>query len=50
VLEQTGNLSINVIVGQVRSTATDLLAATGIGHDAAAEQVSRASGQTAAHA
>ena len=50
VLEQTGNLSINVIVGQVRSTATDLLAATGIGHDAAADQVGSASGETAAHA
>jgi len=50
VLEQTGNLSINVIVGQIRSTASDLLAATGIGHDAAAEQVGSASGETAAHA
>jgi uncharacterized membrane protein YccC len=50
VLEQTGNLSISVIVGQIRSTATDLLAATGMGHDAAAEQVGSASGETAAHA
>jgi uncharacterized membrane protein YgaE (UPF0421/DUF939 family) len=48
VLETTGNLSVNVIVGQVRSTATDLLAATGIGHDEAAEEVRRASGQAAA--
>jgi uncharacterized membrane protein YgaE (UPF0421/DUF939 family) len=31
VLERTGNLSVNVIVGQVRSTATDLL--TGVGMD-----------------
>ena len=30
VLESTGNLSVSVIVGQVRSTATDLLAATGM--------------------
>ena len=50
VLEQTGNLAINVIVGQIRSTASDLLAATGMGHDAAAEQVGSASGETAAHA
>jgi uncharacterized membrane protein YgaE (UPF0421/DUF939 family) len=41
VLETTGNLSVSVIVGQVRSTATDLLAGTGMGHDAAAEAVSR---------
>jgi uncharacterized membrane protein YgaE (UPF0421/DUF939 family) len=43
VLESTGNMSVNVIVGQVRSTATDLLAATGIGADDAAELVSRTS-------
>jgi uncharacterized membrane protein YgaE (UPF0421/DUF939 family) len=30
VLEQTGNLSVSVIVGQIRSTATDLLAGTGM--------------------
>jgi uncharacterized membrane protein YgaE (UPF0421/DUF939 family) len=42
VLEQTGNLSVNVIVGQVRSTATDLLAGTGMTHDQAADEVSRA--------
>jgi uncharacterized membrane protein YgaE (UPF0421/DUF939 family) len=42
VLESTGNLSVSVIVGQVRSIATDLLAATGIGPDEAAEQVTRA--------
>ena len=42
VLENTGNLSVSVIVGQVRSTATDLLAATGMGQDEAAEQVSLA--------
>jgi hypothetical protein len=43
-------MSINVIVGQVRSTATDLLAATGMSHDEAADAVRRASDQTAAHA
>jgi hypothetical protein len=41
VLENTGNLSVSVIVGQVRSTATDLLAATGMGADDAAELVTR---------
>jgi uncharacterized membrane protein YgaE (UPF0421/DUF939 family) len=43
VLESTGNLSVSVIVGQVRSTATDLLAGTGMGQDEAAEAVSRVS-------
>jgi uncharacterized membrane protein YgaE (UPF0421/DUF939 family) len=42
VLESTGNMSVSVIVGQVRSTATDLLAGTGMTHDEAAEEVSRA--------
>jgi uncharacterized membrane protein YgaE (UPF0421/DUF939 family) len=42
VLENTGNLSVSVIVGQVRSTATDLLAATGMSPDEAAEAVSEA--------
>jgi hypothetical protein len=42
VLESTGNLSVSVIVGQVRSTATDLLAATGIDPDEAADAVRRA--------
>ena len=41
VLETTGNLSVSVIVGQVRSTATDLLAGTGMSADEAAEEVSR---------
>jgi hypothetical protein len=30
VLEQTTNLSVSVIVGQVRSTAVDLLRTTGM--------------------
>jgi uncharacterized membrane protein YgaE (UPF0421/DUF939 family) len=47
VLENTGNLSVSVIVGQVRSTATDLLAGTGMAPDEAAEAVSRVSGGAA---
>jgi hypothetical protein len=39
VLETTGNLSVSVIVGQVRSTATDLVAATGMDTDAAIDAV-----------
>jgi uncharacterized membrane protein YgaE (UPF0421/DUF939 family) len=51
VLESTGNLSVSVVVGQVRSTATDLLAATGMSHDDASEAVTRASREAAeAHA
>jgi uncharacterized membrane protein YgaE (UPF0421/DUF939 family) len=42
VLEGTGNLSVSVIVGQVRSTATDLLAGTGMTSDEAAEALRRA--------
>ena len=42
VLEDTGNLSVSVIVGQVRSTATDLLAGSGMETDAAAEDVAKA--------
>ncbi|MEA2177078.1 MAG: hypothetical protein QOG77_375, partial [Solirubrobacteraceae bacterium] len=30
VLEETANLSVSVIVGQIRSTATDLLRSTGM--------------------
>lgn len=43
-LEHTGNMAVNVIVGQVRSTATDLLAATRMETDDAAEAVRRATG------
>lgn len=42
VLEQTGNLSVSVIVGQVRSTATDLLAGTGMEGAEAIEAVGQA--------
>jgi uncharacterized membrane protein YgaE (UPF0421/DUF939 family) len=47
VLENTGNMSVSVIIGQVRSTATDLLAGTGMSHDDAASAVSRASRESA---
>jgi hypothetical protein len=39
VLERTGNLSVSVIVGQVRSTAVDLLRGSGMSYDDAAEAV-----------
>jgi uncharacterized membrane protein YgaE (UPF0421/DUF939 family) len=42
VLERTGNLSVSVIVGQVRSTATDLLTAIGMDYDEATGEVRRA--------
>jgi uncharacterized membrane protein YgaE (UPF0421/DUF939 family) len=42
VLEQTSNLSVSVIIGQVRSTATDLITGTGMDVDDAAEAVRRA--------
>src|SRR5919108_174797 len=42
VLERTGNLSVSVIVGQVRSTATDLLTGVGMDNDDAADAVRRA--------
>jgi uncharacterized membrane protein YgaE (UPF0421/DUF939 family) len=39
VLERTGNMSVSVIVGQVRSTAVDLLRGSGMTFDEAAEAV-----------
>jgi hypothetical protein len=45
VLEGTANLSVSVIVGQVRSTATDLLAATGLEADEAADLVRHAAAE-----
>jgi hypothetical protein len=42
VLEATGNLSVSVIVGQIRSTAADLLAATGMSYDQSAGAVREA--------
>ena len=45
VLESTGNMSVSVIVGQIRSTAADLLAATGMGFEHAAGAVREAVGE-----
>jgi len=45
VLEQTANLSVSVIVGQIRSTATDLLRSTGIGLAEAQAMVRAAAAQ-----
>jgi uncharacterized membrane protein YccC len=42
VLEGTGNLSVSVLVGQVRSTATDLLVGTGLDSNQAVDAVGRA--------
>jgi uncharacterized membrane protein YgaE (UPF0421/DUF939 family) len=42
VLEGTGNLSVSVLVGQVRSTATDLLRGTGMNYEEASRAVRRA--------
>jgi uncharacterized membrane protein YgaE (UPF0421/DUF939 family) len=42
VLESTGNMSVSVIVGQIRSTAADLIAATGLSHEHAAGAVREA--------
>lgn len=42
VLEGTTNMSVSVIVGQIRSTATDLLAATGMSYDEATSAVREA--------
>lgn len=42
VMEQTGNLSASVIVGQIRSTAVDLLRGLGMGRDTATHAVREA--------
>ena len=47
VLERTGNLSVSVIVGQIRSTAVDLLRGTGMRYDEAAEAVRSAAREAA---
>jgi len=44
VLERTGNLSSTVIVGQIRSTAVDLLRGSGMTYEEAAEAVRTAAG------
>jgi uncharacterized membrane protein YgaE (UPF0421/DUF939 family) len=42
VLETTANLSVSVIVGQIRSTATDLMTGTGLSYDEATAAVREA--------
>lgn len=42
VLERTGNLSVSMVVGQVRSTAVDLLRGTGLSYEEAVEAVREA--------
>ncbi len=42
VLDSTGNLSVSVIIGQVRSTATDLLVGTGLDSNEAVDAIGRA--------
>jgi uncharacterized membrane protein YgaE (UPF0421/DUF939 family) len=44
VLERTGNLSATVMVGQIRSTAVDLLRSSGMTYEEAAEAVRTAAG------
>jgi hypothetical protein len=47
VLEATGNLSVTVVVGQVRSTAVDLLRGSGLSYEEAAELVREAAAEVA---
>jgi uncharacterized membrane protein YgaE (UPF0421/DUF939 family) len=42
VLERTGNMSVSVIVGQIRSTANDLLTAIGMSYEDATEAIRNA--------
>jgi uncharacterized membrane protein YgaE (UPF0421/DUF939 family) len=49
VLERTGNLSVSVIVGQVRSTAVDLLRGSGMSYDDAADAVRAAVREAEGH-
>lgn len=46
VLEQTGNLSVSVIIGQIRSTSVDLLRGTGLSYEDAVDAVRGAVGET----
>jgi uncharacterized membrane protein YgaE (UPF0421/DUF939 family) len=48
VLERTGNMSVSVIVGQIRSTAVDLLRGAGMSYDEAAEAVRSAAAEAEA--
>ena len=49
VLDRTGNLSVSVLVGQVRSTAVDLLRAVGVERDDARRAVAEAAEELDAH-
>ena len=49
VLERTGNMSVTVIVGQIRSTAVDLLRGSGMTYDEAADAVRAAVREAEAH-
>jgi len=50
VLKRTSNMSVSVIVGQVRSTAVDLLRGSGMSYDEAAEAVREAAAEAEAEA
>ena len=47
-LKRTGNMSVSVIVGQVRSTAVDLLRGSGMSYDEAADAVREAAAEAEA--
>jgi uncharacterized membrane protein YgaE (UPF0421/DUF939 family) len=47
VLRETGNLSVTVVVGQVRSTAVDLLRGSGLTYEQAADLVREAAAEVA---
>jgi uncharacterized membrane protein YgaE (UPF0421/DUF939 family) len=47
VLQETGNLSVTVVVGQVRSTAVDLLRGSGLSYEEAADRVHEAAAEVA---
>jgi uncharacterized membrane protein YgaE (UPF0421/DUF939 family) len=47
VLQETGNLSVTVVVGQVRSTAVDLLRGSGLTYEEAADLVREAAAEVA---
>jgi uncharacterized membrane protein YgaE (UPF0421/DUF939 family) len=47
VLQETGNLSVTVVVGQVRSTAVDLLRGSGLTYEEAADLVREAAEEVA---
>jgi uncharacterized membrane protein YgaE (UPF0421/DUF939 family) len=50
VLEETGNMSVSVLVGQIRSTAVDLLQALGLDREQGLEQVRAAADELRAGA